>query len=138
MRITCPSCRATYEVPDALLAGGARMLRCARCASEWTPQPAAAPPATPPDPPPFRPEPRPERTPRVEPLQPLPAPHIEGEPPPSLRVRSRPMPGLPSMIAVAISLLVLVALGWAAYAWRAELMQAWPASQLLFAALGLR
>jgi predicted Zn finger-like uncharacterized protein len=31
MRIACPSCHAEYEVPDAMLAGGARQLRCARC-----------------------------------------------------------------------------------------------------------
>ena len=36
MRIECPSCQAVYEVPDALLAGGPRMVRCARCGKRIT------------------------------------------------------------------------------------------------------
>ena len=36
MRITCPSCSAGYEVPDSLMPAG-RIVRCARCGSEWTP-----------------------------------------------------------------------------------------------------
>ena len=57
MRIACPSCSAAYEVPDALLAAGPRLLRCARCGAQFTatgtapPAPAEVPPA-PPEPPP--------------------------------------------------------------------------------------
>jgi predicted Zn finger-like uncharacterized protein len=140
MRITCPSCHATYEVPNALLGDGARKVRCARCAFEWVPQPAAGPPTSPSEPPAprARPDLRLDRMPRTEPQPPLPAPHIEREPPPSLRARSRPIPALASIAAVATSVLVLIALGWAIYAWRAEVMQAWPPSQRLFAALGLQ
>ncbi len=38
MRITCPDCGATYEVPPTLLAGR-RPVRCARCSGEWLPAP---------------------------------------------------------------------------------------------------
>lgn len=36
MRIVCPSCSATYEVPDSLVTAG-RVVRCARCGADWTP-----------------------------------------------------------------------------------------------------
>jgi len=36
MRIACPSCSATYEVPDSLVTVG-RVVRCARCGGDWTP-----------------------------------------------------------------------------------------------------
>ena len=43
MRIMCPACTASYDVPDALLGGG-RSVRCVRCLREWQPgQPTAAP-----------------------------------------------------------------------------------------------
>jgi predicted Zn finger-like uncharacterized protein len=35
MLITCPNCAAGYDVPEHLLAGEVRRLRCARCAVEW-------------------------------------------------------------------------------------------------------
>lgn len=132
MRITCPSCHATYEVPDALVGAAARKVRCARCAFEWLPEPMAT--APPPEPPPRpRPEPRAERPLRAEPLPPLPPP----ERVPTSSLRARPAPMLASIAVLAISMVVLISLGWAAYAWRAEVMQAWPPSQRLFAALGL-
>jgi predicted Zn finger-like uncharacterized protein len=36
MRIACPSCTATYEVPAARLKPG-KLVRCARCSAEWLP-----------------------------------------------------------------------------------------------------
>ena len=36
MRIDCPSCHASYDVPDRLLRSG-RTVRCARCGAEWSP-----------------------------------------------------------------------------------------------------
>ena len=41
MRIACPSCDATYEVPDARLSPG-KMVRCARCDNTWLPEHRAA------------------------------------------------------------------------------------------------
>jgi predicted Zn finger-like uncharacterized protein len=139
MRIICPSCKAAYEVPDAVLGAAARRLRCARCAHEWSPElPEAAAPALPPPPPAPREERRPAPVPRPEPVRPLPVPRADAEPPPSLRARPGRFPGLESIATVAASLVLLAALCWAAYAWRAEVMQVWPPSQRLFAALGLR
>ena len=37
MRIVCPTCEATYNVPDAALSPG-RPVRCARCGNNWIPQ----------------------------------------------------------------------------------------------------
>lgn len=39
--------------------------------------------------------------------------------------------------AWAGSMLLLVLAGWAAYTWRVPIMQAWPPSERVFAALGL-
>jgi predicted Zn finger-like uncharacterized protein len=41
MRIACPDCHATYDVPDALLAKGGKQVRCAKCGTEWFPVAAA-------------------------------------------------------------------------------------------------
>jgi predicted Zn finger-like uncharacterized protein len=35
MRIACPNCAAEYDVPEALLAAGPRLLRCARCGHQF-------------------------------------------------------------------------------------------------------
>lgn len=40
MRLVCPSCEATYEVPDAVLGAAPRRLKCAKCQQEWTVDPA--------------------------------------------------------------------------------------------------
>src|SRR5271165_1145438 len=48
MRIDCPHCAASYDVPDKLLVGRIAV-RCARCAREWAlDAPAIAPPGAPP------------------------------------------------------------------------------------------
>jgi predicted Zn finger-like uncharacterized protein len=52
MRIACPSCAATYEVPASRLRPG-KLVRCARCANDWLPVQLAepvVPPATSVDP----------------------------------------------------------------------------------------
>jgi len=36
MKITCPNCEATYEVPEAVLTAR-RPVRCVRCAKDWVP-----------------------------------------------------------------------------------------------------
>ena len=55
MRIACPTCAAAYEVPDALLAARPRLMRCARCGTQFAgapagpePPPAGSAPAAPP------------------------------------------------------------------------------------------
>ena len=42
MRIICPACTASYDVPDAMLGGG-RSVRCLRCLREWQPASSATP-----------------------------------------------------------------------------------------------
>ncbi len=147
MRIICPSCQATYEVPETLLAGG-KAARCARCGTEWMPLPATAPAAA--DSPPRAPEPEAaagtEDTgePAEEALRPAPAwPRSidsidDDRPPPRDDEIDLAPPGRSVMIAWIISLLIIAALIWAAFAFRAEVMGAWPPSARLYAAIGLR
>ena len=135
MRIQCPACDATYDLPEGAVKAG-RPVRCARCATEWTPLPA----------PPIR-EPVP-----VPGLPPLPGPSDITLPPlPSREPLPEPRPVPQERLAPAgrasadravlagwvLSLAVLLLLGWAAVAWRAEVMRAWPPSERAYGALGL-
>ncbi len=140
MRIACPACAASYEVPDRLLAGPARTLRCSRCGADFAlpraeaPAPAAPPlveaappppPAVEPDPPAaVAPEPPPPPAPRSEPLAaPRPA---EAQAPSPLLLRAW-------VASIAVVLAAIVAL----LVFHGAVMDAWPASRRLFAALGL-
>lgn len=102
MRIACPNCQATYEVPDSMLARGPARVRCARCATEWAPEAAAAPqdparptpfsdalvqtmasqPAPEPDPPPPAAEPAPAEP--APPPEPAAAPRLDAPPRPPI------------------------------------------------------
>jgi predicted Zn finger-like uncharacterized protein len=131
MRIVCPSCSAAYDVPDSLVTPG-RVVRCARCAGEWAPVDAAAAVA----------EPEP-------PAPPSPTLLAAGEPPPAWSAaRESAMDRLAANPAVAPSKLllrtawaasiVLLLLGIAgAYAWRQEIMAAWPPSERAYALFGM-
>ncbi len=115
MRIVCPSCQAAYDVPAPVLQAG-RVLRCVRCAADFTPGLQAAP-----------------RTPVVA------APRIVVAPEPAVPAPSAVQQrGLPVEIAAAwaLSLIVLVGLAWGAVAWRRPIVRAWPASGRAYAALG--
>lgn len=143
MRIQCPACDATYDLPEGAVKAG-RPVRCARCATEWTPLPAPpAPDAMPPAPDlalPAR-----EMAPAPEPSEttPPPPPSREKlpEPRPVPQERLAPAGRLPADRAVlagwVLSVAVLLVLGWAAVAWRTEVMRAWPPSERAYAALGL-
>ncbi len=134
MRIACPTCGAEYDVPDRLLSGAARTLRCSRCATDFAlPSLAAAPP-----PPPAPPEP-------VAVPAPAPAP-----PPAAAEPEAPPAPAVPERTPVARdpqdrALLgawaasVLVVLGGIAamLVFRAQLMAAWPPVTRFFSVLGL-
>ena len=130
MRIECPSCAAAYEVPEEKLAPG-RKVRCARCQADWVPL-------------------APETTAREQRETPEPL-----EPP----VTTRDLAGRPAVTAMdrlareparrhsrsaapraawVASFLVLAAIGWSAYAWRGEIVRAWPPSERVYVALGLR
>jgi predicted Zn finger-like uncharacterized protein len=132
MRIACPSCGAEYDVPDRLLAGPARTLRCSRCGADFalpslaaTPPPPAAPPAI-----------------VAAPAAALPAPAPEPEAPPAPAVPERaPVARDPRDRALvgAWAASVVVVLGGVAamLAFRAQLMSAWPPVTRLFSVLGL-
>jgi predicted Zn finger-like uncharacterized protein len=133
MRIECPACAATYEVPEDRLAPG-RLVRCARCGSDWMPLPPEpiAEPVREPEPA----EPEPEvPSPRLAPspaVVPLPAPALERDEAPHLRLHLSAL-----SIAWALSVIVLLAGIWGAYAGRDAIMHAWPPSVRAYAALGL-
>jgi predicted Zn finger-like uncharacterized protein len=61
MRLVCPACAATYEVPEQKLRGRTSV-RCARCGDSWVPEALARPALAEP---PALPEPEPE--PELEP-----------------------------------------------------------------------
>jgi predicted Zn finger-like uncharacterized protein len=147
MRIACPGCAAEYEVPDALLAAGPRMLRCARCGQAFEaglPQPATAPLPEPEPPPPIEP-------PAAEPSRPDAVVEEEDRPPPSRgpRVHHPIDPPLPTReeqaapgrrIALAGWIASILVLGGAAAGmavFHAEIAAAWPPAARLFQALGL-
>ena len=141
MRIVCPTCDAIYEVPDRLLAGGKRT-RCARCAREWVPEPAAGPTAeTPaasaPEPPLVIPPP-PVR-PIAPPAPPVPRPEVRPAARPELRVEPRPAGSrMPVAVALGVSVIVLAGLLAAGVQWRAQAIQAWPPVERLYVWLGLK
>ena len=123
MKITCPACAADYNVPDTLASG--RTVRCAKCATEWTPVPTPAmavepPPVAVPEPELAAPPPPAESPPRLAP-----------PPPPALR---RPV-GL--LFAWVGSIAVIAAALVAAFLFRGPVMHAWPPSQRVYGALGL-
>lgn len=165
MRITCPDCSASYDVPEALLAAG-RPVRCARCSGEWVPQGPVDEPVLPvADAPPdatadhsgpgnLLPEPAWPAQPTGEATGTLPSPAmstgVEGQArlvamsPPAWRTpdpvsppRPPPVGQGPARLGWALTALVLVALLWGGYAGRGGVMQAWPPSIRLYAALGL-
>jgi predicted Zn finger-like uncharacterized protein len=163
MRIACPTCAAAYDVPDALLAAGPRLLRCARCSTEF---PAARPEAKAPseaEPQPGpRPEPEPEPQPAPQAPPPEPAPP-EPSPAPAPAAdlaaapRERPLPtrgpAVPSPIealdapappgqgrlaAAWIASFGAIGAGLCALGhWQAEIAAAWPPAARLYAVLGL-
>jgi predicted Zn finger-like uncharacterized protein len=164
MKIVCPSCAATYEVPESAVTSK-RAVRCARCGGDWVP--GAAESTEPPPsaelsaPPPLPPEPAPEPVMQAAPEPAPPAEEVAApEPvkappaPPTAaaaqwqgvvdaiahEAASRPPPPVrakPPVAAWFVSVTLLVILVAAAVAFRAPIMKAWPPSTRLYAALGL-
>lgn len=154
MRIVCPFCAATYDVPENLI-DGQRIVRCARCGQEWKPEADQPEPRTTP------PSPNRVPAPALQPWIPEPEPRSFTERPgqhlaataerdtsiekqPSVLAIDRLMqpweperPGLPVWLAWAASIGLVLLMGWAGYTWRASVMHVWPASERLYAALGL-
>lgn len=149
MRIVCPACEATYEVPDRLIGSG-RNLRCKACGHHWhvappapeaapedaqTAAPAREPPGREPlgpvadQPPAAPPEPPPVGTPAAPGQGALPA---AGPPALLLALRS----GLVLQAAWAVSLLVVGITLLALWQYRAEIAEAWPPATRLFHLVG--
>jgi predicted Zn finger-like uncharacterized protein len=142
MRIVCPSCSAEYDVPESLVTAG-RVVRCARCGGEWMPVEAHA----------VEPEPVPPSMDDAPPVSSEPvlpaateAPATEhlavADAPPSAMDRLashsiQPSSRLRLRLAWLTSLAVLAFLGWSAYAWRAEIVAAWPPSDRMYAVFGV-
>ena len=149
MRIVCPACTATYDVPEARLAPG-RAVRCARCGTDWLPLdtdapvlplPVEASPDVPDFPSTFEPprmfdRPSVSRAPNASKPPSASGPAAAPAPPPSFaaRVRRADTAVLAGWVA---SLALLAALGWGGVKWRNDVMHAWPPSERLYAALGL-
>jgi len=147
MRIRCPSCSATYEVPDALVSPP-RTVRCAECAQDWMAEPVADAAAA-------RAEPESESVPEAV-AAPFPEP-VAHQPPPLDKSASASMPlsaldrlAAPATLsshvrrrdrvltaAWAASIAALAGLGVAGYTQRNVLMAQWPASKRVYATLGL-
>jgi predicted Zn finger-like uncharacterized protein len=162
MRIRCPSCSATYEVPDAML-DPPRTVRCAKCTHDWiavaivepevveepeeTAEPELA--ETAEAPPPFAAEAEiplrrqgaraarerllePEAVIGDTPLSAIERLALGSDMSPYIRRRDRLLTA-----AWAASFAALTALGVAGYTERNVLMQQWPASKRVYARLGL-
>lgn len=125
MRLVCPECAATYDVPEAALAAG-RRLRCSSCATSWEWSPPTPQAADRLDPPPPEP-PTPAPPPRIEAL----AGNRMAPPQDALTPRRG------TALAWAASVVVIAGVVAALYVWRAPVMHAWPPATRLYAALGI-
>jgi predicted Zn finger-like uncharacterized protein len=165
MRIVCPSCTARYEIADGMLAR-TRTVRCSRCGREWVQDPipstrdevgrdepgrdkageaAANGPPAPPEPmqnaaPDLGTDPMQAPLPPLRPSAEQPRPAVEPASPP-VAVSHPPRPaehgtGARLTLAWIASILLLGALAFAAYKYRAEIQLAWPPSSRLFRLLG--
>ncbi len=130
MRVSCPACDTTYDVPDRLIGAG-RRLRCARCDHDWMVRP---PPGT---------EPAPQAEPAVGTESPtgLAAGAAEAAPlpaPPSRPKRaSRAPAGVLGLWLAWVASVGAVGLAVAGlWLFRVELSLAWPPIQRLYALLG--
>ena len=145
MRIRCPSCSATYEVPDALL-DPPRTVRCARCAEDWMAVPIDEA-ATPEVPAEATPDPAEHASAELAVSAPVPGEEeVTGDTPLSgiepLSLPADLSHGLfrrDSLLtaAWAASFAILTALAVAGYTERDLLMRHWPASKRVYGTLGL-
>ncbi len=142
MRISCPDCAASYEVPDAMLSAG-REVRCARCGRSWTPAGASLPPPTAapaPRPAPVAPpEPAAGPAPMPEPVPPPAAALAPVAAPPPAATAASPPRGDERRLALAWSgSLALLALGLSGLmVFRVEVAALWLPAVRLFRAIGL-
>lgn len=117
MRIACPTCETTYEVPDALLKPG-RAVRCTQCSLRWTP--VVAVPAE--EEPPLASE---DTTDDAEPGAPENAvPFVSAMD--RLAAGQRRVAANGLLLAWIGSILLLLAAAGVTYVWRSSVVRAWP------------
>jgi len=148
MILTCPACQTRYEADAAKFPPQGRNVRCARCGEVWhqaaaEPEYPPAPEAEPeleavPPPPPEEPqeEPRPDYYAQPEVREAAPQPEEEAPqavPQPSLWPRRLALgTGWVALAAVVVAAVLVMAL------WRRQIVQVWPQSASLYAALGVK
>jgi predicted Zn finger-like uncharacterized protein len=149
MRLSCPECDASYELPETMFLTGPRMVRCVRCSHAWlggVVEPAAAPP----EPPPAQAEPaktdaeteaEPAR--RQSPLRrrAAPAPQEAGPITPfdmGLDPPTSPRTGMWVLAGWVFTFVFLGAAGAGCWLYQDDIIQAWPASARLYEVLGAR
>jgi predicted Zn finger-like uncharacterized protein len=150
VRIVCPACSATYDVPSALLQPAGRKVKCARCGKSWSPGATPEPPArsrliaqlpeidvTPVEPPLSRDAGRPLARPVAEASARL-VPARGGAGAQQAR-EAAPSSGVAAvLVGWMLTVLVIAAAGYGAYTYRPQIEAAWPPSQRAYALLGIR
>lgn len=151
MLIECPRCAARYDVAEGLIGPAGKSVRCARCAMVWlagrSPVAEAEPPLQWPEPPQrpattSPPPPQPELAPREAPAAAdRRVEQVAAETPPAPAAAATPEPR--SLVPAATlgwvaTLALLAAACWGAYAHREAVIEAWPPSERVYLALGLR
>ena len=153
MRIACPACEATYEIPEELIGAG-RRLRCAKCGHAWLAQPPAAAPGAMPAGrtaaealrdamPPAVPEGGPADEGRAEAARDLPPPRPAPRRLPQLIDPPLPRPGDGGppkawlWLAWAASILLVLLLIVVMWVFQEDIVAAWPPAARLYRALGL-
>ncbi|NPD67157.1 hypothetical protein HN018_06170 [Lichenicola cladoniae] len=122
MNVLCPSCAAQYDVPQSQMARP-RLLRCARCSTEWRVPPAGLPE-------PVAPNPAEDASPIVVPL--LPPIMDAGAMLPLVAAQAKPAGARRGavlwIVLWLLSLMVIVAGLYAVWHWRGAIGHRWPPS----------
>lgn len=155
MLIECPRCAARYQVADGLIGPAGKSVRCAKCGNVWLARRPDAPaddaPLQWPESPrrPVRDETAvasPPERPEDPALAEFRAAQDEAAKPGFARFPEAPPAGqaLPkpgasaALVGWVATVILLAAATWGAYAYREAVIEAWPPSERVYLALGLR
>ena len=133
MRVDCPACAASYDIPDRLLVSG-RKARCARCGHDWVPvtEPPADALALAADPEPPEPEALPQDGPAPQMVMPPAVTAMD-----RLKMTAPPPPNpLHLRLGWVASISAMAALVACVLVWRDPIMRAWPPSTRLLGLWG--
>ena len=139
MRVACPSCSTSYEIPADRLAAG-KSVRCARCGASWAPIPLDVGADETPTEPRIEPAPDPNQLGpnQLGPNQPDPNP-VQAEPPKPMAMESgaSARPNTRLLLAAWIgSGVVLIVAVCAIVVWRKDLTRFWPPLGRLYEVFG--